>query len=309
MTQRPFRFGLAVIEPGSAEAWREKARRAEALGYDILLVPDHIGNGRLGWGPALMAAATVTSRLRIGTFVLDNDFRHPAIVAQDAATLDLLSDGRFELGLGAGWLLADYTPSGIPWDAPGVRAGRLEEAVAIITRLLEGETVTFAGRHYTIDDLPADPRPVQQPRPPIMLGVGGPRLLTFAARHADIVSVVMSSRREGGLVMDMDTATVAGKVALVRRAAGERFAQLELNVLLQGVFATDNPQAAAEELSSSWETPAATLLDSPYLLFGTVDEIVATLQQRRVQLGISYITVFDRDWDALNPVVERLAGT
>ncbi len=304
MTQRPFRFGLSVIEPGSAEA-----RRAEALGYDILLVPDHIGNGRLGCGPALMAAAAVTSRLRIGTFVLDNDFRHPAIVAQDAATLDLLSDGRFELGLGAGWLLADYTCSGIPWDAPGVRAGRLEEAVEIITRLLEGETVTFAGRHYAIDDLPADPRPVQQPRPPIMLGVGGPRLLAFAARHAEIVSVVMSSRREGGLVMDMDTATVADKIALVRGAAGDRFAQLEINVLLQGVFVTDDPRAVAEEMSADWETPAVTLPDSPYLLFGTVDEIVDTLQQRREQLDISYITVFDRDWEALNPVVERLAGT
>lgn len=310
MTQhRPFRFGLVATEAGSAEEWREKARRAETLGYDILLVPDHIVGGRTGWAPALMAAAAATTRLRVGTNVLDNDFRHPAFVAQDAATLDLLSDGRFELGIGAGWMLEDYTRTGIPWDAPGVRSGRMEEAVAIITRLLEGETVTFSGQHYTIDELPPSLLPVQRPRPPLLIGAGGPRMLSFAARHADIVGVVMSSRREGGLVMDIDTAAVAGKIARIREAAGERFKQIELNVLLQGVHVTDDQQAVAEELGAAWETPAALLLNSPYLLFGTVDEVAATIQQRREQLGISYYSVFDRHSEALNPIVARLAGT
>jgi probable F420-dependent oxidoreductase len=306
--QRPFRFGLVAIDAPSAEAWREKARWAEALGYDILLVPDHIVGGRVGWAPALMAAAAVTSRLRVGTNVLDNDFRHPAFVAQDVATLDLLSDGRFEFGIGAGWLLEDYSTTGIAWDAPGIRAGRMEEAVAIINRLLEGETVTFAGQHYTINELPPSLLPVQQPRPPLMIGAGGPRMLAFAARHADIVSIVMSSRREGGLMMDINTATVAEKIARVREAAGERFDRIELNVLLQGVYVTNDRQAAAEELAVVWETPATMLLDSPYLLLGTVDEIVAILQQRREELGISYYSVFDRHSEAINPVVERLAG-
>lgn len=185
----------------------------------------------------------------------------------------------------------------------------MEEAVTIITRLLEGQTVTFSGRHYTIAELPPSVLPVQQPRPPLMIGAGGPRMLAFAASHADIVSVVMSSRREGGLLMDVETAAIASKIERVRDAAGDRFDQIELNVLLQGVFVTDDRQAAAEELAIAWETPAATLLDSPYLLCGTLDEIVSTLQQRRDQLGISYISVFDLHWDALNPIVERLAET
>ena len=308
MTIRPFRFGLVATEAESAEAWREKAQRAEALGYDILLVPDHIVGGRVGWAPALMAAAAATSRLRIGTNVLDNDFRHPAFVAQDVATLDLLSDGRFELGIGAGWMLEDYTRTGIPWDAPGIRAGRMEEAVSIIIRLLEGESVTFTGQHYSIDDLAPSVLPVQQPRPPLMIGAGGPRMLTFAAHHADIVSVVFSSRREGGLMLDLDTVAVAGKIARVRKAAGDRFTQIELNVLLQGVFSADERQAASEEWSAAMELPPAAFFDSPYFLFGSADEIAATIQHRREELGISYYSVFDRHAEALNPVVERLAG-
>ncbi len=309
MTNRPFRFGLVATGATSAAAWREKAQCAESIGYDILLVPDHIGAGRVGWAPALMAAAAVTSRLRIGTFVLDNDFRHPAFVAQDSATLDLLSDGRFELGIGAGWMLEDYTRTGIPWDAPKIRAERMEEAVAIILPLLEGKSVTFAGTHYTIDDLTPDVRPAQIPRPPLMIGAGGPRMLAFAARHADIVSVVFTSKREGGLILDIDAATVAGKIQRVRKAAGDRVGDVEINILLQGVHATNDRQAVAEQLSSDWKTSAAALLDSPYLLFGTVDEIEETLRERRENLGISYIAVFDRHWEALNPVVERLAGT
>jgi probable F420-dependent oxidoreductase len=308
MTNQPFRFGLVAIEAGSAEVWREKAQRAEAIGYDILLVPDHIVGGRVGWAPALMAAAAATTRLRIGTNVLDNDFRHPAFVAQDAATLDLLSGGRFEFGIGAGWLLEDYTKTGISWDAPGVRAGRMEEAVEIIDGLLRGETVTFSGEHYTISDLPPSVLPVQQPRPPLMIGAGGPRMLAFAAQHADIVSVVFSSRREGGLALDFDTASVAAKIARVRDAAGNRFDQIEMNTLLQGVFTTDEREAAANDLSAALDTPVEAFFDSPYFLFGSPDEIAATLVQRREELGISYYSVFDRHWEAMSPVVERLAG-
>ncbi len=309
MNLRPFRFGLVATEAGSAEAWREKAQRAESVGYDILLVPDHIVGGRVGWAPALMAAAAATSRLRVGTNVLDNDFRHPAFVAQDAATLDMLTDGRFELGIGAGWMLEDYTTTGIPWEAPGVRAGRMEEAVTIITRLLEGETVTFHGQHYTINELPPSVVPVQQPRPPLMIGAGGPRMLAFAAEHAEIVSVVFTSRREGGLALDFDTASVAAKIDRVREAAGDRIDQIELNTLLQGVFSADQRDAAANDLSSALDTPADAFFDSPYFLFGSSDEIVETLQRRRQELGISYYSVFDRHWETLNPVVERLAGT
>ena len=206
-------------------------------------------------------------------------------------------------------MLEDYTRTGIPWEAPPVRAGRLEEAVPIIKGLLAGETVSFAGEHYQIDGLPGVPAAVQRPHIPLLIGAGGPRLLSFAAREADIVSVVMRARREGGLALDIDTAAVAAKITRIRSAAGDRLSQIELNVLLQGVFVTDDPQAAADELSQRWEIPAGSLLDSPYLLFGTVDEIVERHQQRRAQLGISYISVFDRDWAAFHPVVARLAGT
>jgi probable F420-dependent oxidoreductase len=306
---RPFRFGVVVMEALGREAWREQAKRAEGLGYDILLAPDHIGIGLPGWPAALMAAADATDRLRIGTYVLDNNFRHPAFVAQDAATLDLLSDGRFELGLGAGWQLDNYTRTGIPWEAPRVRAGRLEEAVAIVKGLLAGETVTFDGDHYQISELPGTPLPVQRPRPPLLIGGGGPRMLALAAREAEIVSVVMSSRQEGGLRLDIDTATVAGKIERVREAAGDRFEQIELNVLLQTVTTTDDRQAAAEALSAAWEIPTVMLLDSPYTLIGSVDEMVETLQRQRKELGITYVSVFERHWEAFNPVVERLAGT
>ena len=308
---RPFRFGVQVAQTRTRAAWADRARNAEALGYDILLMPDHLGD-QFAIGPALTVAAGATTTLRIGTFVLQNDLRHPVFVAQDAATLDVLSGGRFELGLGAGgsWL-PDYEQTGIPFDPPGTRVERLAESLRVIKGLLAEEPVTFAGRHFTITDLDGRPKPLQRPHPPILVGGGGPRMLSLAAREADVVSILPTMLRGGGQFREdqYSGAAVAEQVEFLRRAAGARFADLELNVLLQRVIVTDQAQEASEDLSREWTplTPEE-VRQTPYLLIGAVDEIVETLQARRAQLGISYVVVFERDMEAFAPVVARLAG-
>jgi probable F420-dependent oxidoreductase len=183
---RPFRFGVQHYPATSGEDWKEKARRAEALGYDTFVMPDHISQGGLAYAPALMAAADATTSLRIGTLVLNNDFRHPALVASEAATLDLLSDGRFELGIGAGWDPIDYEVPGIEFDAPRDRVNRFAESVQIIKQLLAGETVSFTGRYYTVRNLQNAPSSVQRPHPPLLIGAAGPRMLAIAAREAGL---------------------------------------------------------------------------------------------------------------------------
>lgn len=309
MVARPFRFGIQQSQASSASQWRDTARRAEALGYDILVIPDHIG-GLVSYAPALMAAADATTALRIGTFVLDNDFRHPALVAADTATLDLMSDGRFELGIGAGHLREDYDRSGISFDPPATRVARLEESVEIITSLLAADKpVTFAGQHYTVSELPPYPPPLQRPYPPILIGGGGPRMLTLAARVADIVSLMVPALPVGGLDDTYIAAErVEQQVQHVRREAGERFDHLELNMLNQRVIVTDDRRGAVEELATQWQTTPEVVQDSPYFLIGTADEIVDSLQDRRRRLGVSYIIVFDRYMGAFAPVVARLAG-
>ena len=306
VTRHRFRFGVQLHRTGFAREWAETARKAEALGYDILVMPDHVGV--LGFGPALAAAAAATTTLRIGTFVLDNDFRHPAFVAQDAATLDLLSDGRFELGLGAGWHGPDYAAAGIPFASPGVRVGRLQESVTIIKALFGEEPLTFCGTHYTLTDHPpVSPRP----RPPLLIGAGGKRMLALAAREADIVGVLSTSRADGsGFDLEDITAVATDdKVATIRAAAGDRFPALELNILLQALIVTDNAQAEANRISQRWELPARDILGAPPVLIGTVEQIVATLQARRERFGISYVVARGEWLDAFAPVVARLAGT
>ena len=209
----------------SRAEWRTKARKAESLGYKILSVPDHFGS-QLAYGPILAAAAAATTTIRIGTFVLDNDFRHPAIVAADAAMLDLLSDGRFELGIGAGWLREDYDRAGIPFDRGTVRFNRLTESVRIIKGLFTDDTVAFVGEYYAIADLHAVVQPVQRPHPPVLIGGGGRRLLTFAAQEADIVSIIPRSLPGGGL--DETDHALDEKLAWIRQAAGGRFDTIEL---------------------------------------------------------------------------------
>ena len=196
MSDRPFRFGVQLRGASSGHEWREKCRRVEALGYDTLAVADHFPRG-LGPFVALATAAAVTDRIRVGAFVFANDFRHPAVLAKEAATLDLLSDGRLEVGIGAGWLRSEYEATGIPFDRAGVRIDRLAEAVSLIKRLWTEDSVTFQGRFYQATDLSILPRPVQAPHPPVMVGGGGQRILSLAARHADIVALNPRATPEG----------------------------------------------------------------------------------------------------------------
>src|SRR2546429_3308983 len=246
---KPFRFGVNVRTAGSHAEWADKARKVERLGYSVLLVPDHLAE-LLAPFPALAGAAAATTRLRVGTAVLNNDFRHPVLLAREAATLDVLSDGRLELGLGAGHMQSEYEQAGLTFDPGATRVERLEEAVVIVKRLPEGEPVTFSGRHYRLTGHTIHPRPIQRPRPPVFIGGNAPRLLTVAAREADIVGLTGITFRRGGKepdVSDFRGSVVDERVRLVREAAGDR--PLELNVLVQRVIVTDDRRKAAEELA------------------------------------------------------------
>lgn len=309
MAARPFRFGVTAPSPEPGTDWAERARRVEQLGYATLVVPDHFRD-HLAPVPALIAAALATTRLRVGSLVFSNDFRHPAVLAKEAATIDVLSGGRFELGLGAGWLRAEYDQAGIPFDAPATRVERLEEAVTIIKGLLAGQRVTFAGRHYTVTDLEGRPTPVQRPHPPIAIGGGGRRTLTLAAREASIVGLVPRARRDGsGLdLTDLSDAATREKIDWVRAAAGARFDSLELHALIQAVGVGQGRTVAADQLAARFKVALEVVLDTPYVLLGTIEQICETLVQRRERYGISYLTVFERDMEAFAPVVARLAG-
>ena len=310
MSARLFRFAVTVPSVSAGSAWAEKARRVERLGFSVLAVPDHFRD-QLAPVPALTAAALATTRLRVGSLVFCNDFRHPVVLAKEAATLDVLSGGRFELGLGAGWLRAEYDQAGISFDAPGTRIERLEESVAIVKGLLAGERVTFTGRHYSIADLEGRPVPVQRPHPPILIGGGGQRTLSLAAREASIVGFVPRALKDGSGLdrTDFGEAALRQKIQWARAADGDRFDSLELNALIQAVVVSDQRTHTADQLAARFKVARDLVLESPYVLLGTIDEICDTIRQRRERYGISYLTVFERDMEAFAPVVERLAGT
>lgn len=308
---RTFRFGIAVSEDvPSREAWIALARKTEDLGYAIFLVADHYVNEYLPIA-ALMAAADATRALRVGSFVFDNDFRHPALLAKEVAALDLLSGGRFELGIGAGWHRPEYEQVDLPFERAGVRISRLEEALSIIKQFFTQETVTFAGNHYTVTDLKAFPKPTQRPYPPIFIGGGGKKVLTLAGREADIVGLDVREKDDGTVeASERVEAALAQKVEWVRQAAGERFSTIELNMLIRAVVITEDRQQAAEQRARE-RGPGVTaedILANPYLLIGTVEQVVEALQRRREQFGVSYLTVFSEHMEAFAPVVARLAG-
>ena len=310
---RPFRFGVSVHGSKSRAEWRDLARQVEALGYSTLLLPDHLGD-QLSPMPALVAAAEATSVLRVGSLVFDNDFRHPVMLAKEAATLDVLSGGRLELGVGAGWLKPEYERAGIPFERASVRIAKMEEAIRIVKGLFAPGPVDFAGRYYTITGLEGYPKPVQLPHPPLHIGGGGQRLLSVAAREADIIGFLPRARPDGQGqdITDATPQALDQKISWVREAAGGRFADLELGILVAQVLTTqDREQAAhliASTLARGYKVSTEVILQAPYLLIGTVEQICEDLLARRERYGISYISVFEQSLEALAPVVARLVG-
>jgi probable F420-dependent oxidoreductase len=308
---KPFRFGVSVRSAESRTEFAPRARQIEDLGFSTLLIPDHLLACLPPFVP-LMSAADATTTLRVGTFVINNDFRHPVLLAREAAALDMLSGGRLELGLGAGHMQSEYTEAGIPYDPASVRVERLAEAVTIVKGLLAGEAVTFKGQHYQVTGHQAFPPAVQQPRPPILIGGNGLKLLSLAAREAEIVGFAGLRHRKGGTEVDISgfqAAAVDERVAWVRSEAGARFDDLELNVLTQRAIVTDDREQAAAELSAQW--PALSpedVLETPFVLMGTVEQIVETLQARRERWGFSYYVIWDTHAEEMAPVVARLNG-
>ncbi len=306
----PFRFGVQASTATDAASWTALARKVESLGYSTLTMPDHFDE-QLAPIPALMAAADATETLRIGALVWDNDYKHPVVLAKELATLDVLSSGRLEIGLGAGWLATDYRRSGIPYDSPKVRVDRFEEGLSVIKGALRGEAFSFTGQHYTITDFVGSPRPVQAPSPPILIGAGGTRMLSIAAREADIIGV--NGTMAAGVISpealaSMTAAAVDRKVEIVHAAAGHRVDDIEFNVRAFMVRVTDERRSAMDQIAELVHVEASLVEESPFALIGTPAQLVDDLLRRRERWGFSYVTVGVADVDSFGPVVAELAG-
>jgi probable F420-dependent oxidoreductase len=295
----------------SAHEWREKARRIESLGYSTLYLPDHFGD-QLSPIAGLMAAADATTRLRVGSLVFDNDYRHPVVLAKEAATLDLLSDGRLDFGLGAGWMSSDYEQTGIPLDSPGTRIERMAEGLQIIKSFFAGGSVSFTGKHYRISGVEASPAPVQKPHPPIILGGGGRRMLSLAAREADIVSInykLTEGRVNRNLVRTGLAEATDEKLVWIKEAAGDRFSKIELCATVFVASVTDDRDGVAAAFAASIGSEPREVLEMPHFLIGTTDQMIEDLKVRRDRYGISYVVIPDSAAESLAAVVERLTGT
>jgi probable F420-dependent oxidoreductase len=306
-----FRFALQASGAASPDAWRDLARKTEDLGYSTLYVADHLDDQ---WAPivAVTVAAEVTTTLRVGTLVLDNDFRHPVVLAKEAATLDVVTGGRFEFGIGAGWLRTDYEQSGITMDQPSVRVARLAESLAIMRAMWRDGTATFEGNHYRVAGALGTPAPVTPGGPPIVIGGGSRRILHLAGECADIVSVV-PSLAAGYVGPEVAAAAVVERyierVQWARDAAGERAADLELQCWTVTVQVVPNASEVVESTAPLFGLTSDQLRAAPVALIGTAGEIVETLRKRREELGFSYIVVHEAEMDALAPVIAELAGT
>lgn len=312
---RPFTF--LVDDPDAADAvgLAASARRAEAVGATTFVIADHL-IPMMAPIPYLATVAAATDRLRIAAFVHNNDLRHPVMLAKDLATLDVLSGGRLDVGIGAGWNKPEYDAIGLPFDPVGVRVSRLTEAIAVMKGCFGGSPFSFAGEHYRVTDYDGFPRPVQQPHPPIIVGGGGRRTLTLAAREADIVG--LAPRILPGLRADPTSITWAAteeKIGWVREAAGDRFGDLTFNVYPTQwpVTVTDDLRAEARKVIERMKARSGVALTedeviaSPHIFIGSIERFVEKFQELRERLGISSFMV--GSLDEIDPVVERLSGT
>jgi probable F420-dependent oxidoreductase len=310
----PFRFATHVNSVPSRAELVDRAREAEGRGFSTITVPDHFRPGDLAPLVAMAVMAEATSSIQVGSNVFGNDYRHPVVLAKELASLDLLSDGRLQVGMGAGWLRSDYDLWGIPIDPPGQRVSRLAESLRVLKGLWAGEAYSFQGEHYTIDAPAGVARAFQQPHPPLLVGAGGRRMLELAAREADIVGITFNQR--AGEFDAMKIMSDAGnadegihdrRIDWIRAAAGDRFDSLELAVFSL-ITVTDHRDAAVDAAAAAQGVSPRWLTDAPQFSFGTIDEIVDDLQRKRERYGISYIMTAGESFDAVTPLVERLAG-
>ena len=306
-TKRAFRFMVTVRNAPDARAWREKAARLEALGYDQLNIPDHLASG-FAVIPALTVAAAATTRIRVSGLVFANDYRNPVLFAKEIATLDVLSDGRTDVGLGTGWHEPDYAMMGIPLDPPATRFARLAEAVPLLKRLWTEERVDHAGTYYQTHGATVLPRPVQRPHPPILLGASRPAMLRLAGRHADILSYVFPSERRGALdPSEITEAALAQKLEIVRTAAGSRYDDITLSLPVD-IALTDDARARYEEVAAKAGVPAELLRASPFFVFGSSDTVRERLLALRERFGATFHRVREEDAERFAPLVASLKG-
>ncbi|MGZ4799467.1 MAG: TIGR03621 family F420-dependent LLM class oxidoreductase [Acidimicrobiia bacterium] len=309
---RKFRFGVLAKQARPASEFRDLARQAEDLGFSTFFMPDHFVDHPLAPIPGIMAAAAATTTLRVGTLVLGNDYKHPVVLANEAATIDLLSDGRLELGVGAGWMTEDYERGGFTLDSAGVRIARLDESLTVMKGLMADGPFSFHGEHYQVDALDGEPKPVQRPHPPIVVGGGGPKVLALAAKHAQIVGINANLSAGTGTHPDSIRSLTAEatdeKLESLRAAAGDRFAELEIQTLTGLVIVTDDRQPIADGIASAFGVPVDVALETPAVLVGSAEQIVEDLEARRARWQMSYVVVPEEFVDAMAPVVAQLAG-
>jgi probable F420-dependent oxidoreductase len=313
MVDRPFRFGVITSKCGSGKELTEQARTAEALGYASLFVPDHFIDHDLAPTVALAHVAAVTDTLRVGPLVLGNDYKHPVVLAREMATLDLLSDGRLELGIGAGWMTVDYEKAGLLLDRPGVRIARLAESIAILKGLFAPGPFSFTGEHYRITDLDGMPKPPQGADLPFLIGGGGKKILGLAAREAKIVGINANLRTGSGespeTAQSLLPEATDQKLAWLREAAGDEFANLEIQSLLGFAHVADDVSGIAKAMAGSFGVSEADAVLAPATLVGSIEGIIELLEQRRERWQMSYVVVPIEATEMLAPVVARLAGT
>ncbi len=323
MAHRPFRFGLQAFEASSAEEWFTLVHRVESLGYSTLFGTDHyFGPGAIsdatGHRPVDMAplasismAAAVTSTLRVGCRVFACDYHNATVLAKECATLDLLSGGRLEVGLGAGWVKDEYDGLGIPMERPGVRIERLGEVADLCRAHWSGEPLSVEGRHVTATGFSGRPLPAQRPGPPIMIGGGSPKVLRLAGAKADIVSLNFdnsSGRLGGASVASSGADQTAQKLDWIREGAGDRFDDLEIEIGAYFVAVGSDAPAQLDAMAQRFGVPVDDFATHPHAFFGSVDQVCDLLQHRRERFGVSYITVAQRYMDAFAPIVAALSG-
>jgi probable F420-dependent oxidoreductase len=311
---RPLRFATQIARAldgtsgsDSGRAWIARARELEAAGYGTLAMPDHVVGP--SWSPfaALGAVAAATSTLRVGTLVLDNDFRNPLLVARETATLDVISNGRVELGLGGGWLLRDYESLGMRFDRGRIRVERLAEALEVLRRLFTEDEVSYSGRFYRLEKATCLPKCVQRPLPILVAG-GGPQILALAGRHADIVAIVPMVGPTGRISPDeLSFEATREKIEVVREAAGPRFSEVELSIFLDVVLTNDREKALAE-LAQKAQMPAAAIAASTYRPIGTIDDVRKHIRRAVDELGITYFCIRGPHVDDVAPLVRELSG-